>query len=180
MTWQPGFADDEVLRRRHALAADVRDELSAAGLPVAAESSTLGAGVLVEVDPLDDESGGGVVVSWKTHFMLRSAAMDALMDPVVEVMVVDLRRLHPRSGPDRLRYGLARDGVDPVPSRAAIGPATTRGSAWPRGTGRAGHLPAGVRTPTVRGLPRTTTAPISHDSSSFHVSTSPRGDQETT
>lgn len=80
MTWQPGFADDEVLRRRHALAADVRDELSAAGLPVVAESSTLGAGVLVKVDPLDDESGGGVVVNWNTHFMLRSAAMDALSE----------------------------------------------------------------------------------------------------
>ena len=84
MAWQPGFADDEVLRRRHALAADVRDELSVAGLPVVAESSTLGstigAGVLVEVDPLDDESGGGVVVNWKAHFVLRSAAMDALSE----------------------------------------------------------------------------------------------------
>ncbi|MFI0357311.1 hypothetical protein [Actinomadura sp. 9N407] len=80
MTWQPELADDEVLRRRRVLAADVRDELSAAGLPVAAESSTLGTGVLVEIDPLDDESGGGVVVDWKTHFMLRSAAMDALSE----------------------------------------------------------------------------------------------------
>ncbi len=79
MTWQPNRADDEVLRRRHALAADVRDELSAAGLPVVADRSTLGTGALVEVDPLDDESGG-VVVDWNTHFMLRSAAMDALSE----------------------------------------------------------------------------------------------------
>lgn len=48
------------------------------------------------------------------------------MDPVVEVMLVDLRRLHPQWGPDRLRYRLARDGVDPVPSRAAIGRALRR------------------------------------------------------
>ncbi|MFI7675215.1 hypothetical protein [Actinophytocola sp. NPDC049390] len=77
MTWQPDLADDEVLRRRHTLAANVRDDLSAAGLPIVAESATLGTGVLVEVDPLDDESGG-VIVDWTTHFMLRSAATDAL------------------------------------------------------------------------------------------------------
>jgi transposase InsO family protein len=44
----------------------------------------------------------------------------------VEVVLVDLRRLHPGWGPDRLRYRLVRDGVDPAPSRAAIGRALRR------------------------------------------------------
>jgi transposase InsO family protein len=48
------------------------------------------------------------------------------MDPAIEVVLVDLRRLHPQWGPDRLRYRLARDGVAPVPSRAAIGRALRR------------------------------------------------------
>lgn len=48
------------------------------------------------------------------------------MDPAVEVVLVDLRRLHPGWGPDRLRYRLVGAGVDPVPSRAAIGRALRR------------------------------------------------------
>jgi transposase InsO family protein len=48
------------------------------------------------------------------------------MDSAVEVRLVELRGLHPGWGPDRLRYRLAREGVDPVPSRAAIGRALGR------------------------------------------------------
>jgi transposase InsO family protein len=48
------------------------------------------------------------------------------MDPVVEVRLVELRFLHPGWGADRLAYRLAREGFDPVPSRAAIGRALVR------------------------------------------------------
>ncbi len=48
------------------------------------------------------------------------------MDPAVEVRLVELRGLHPGWGPDRLRYRLQREGVEPVPSRAAIGRALAR------------------------------------------------------
>jgi transposase len=48
------------------------------------------------------------------------------MDPVVEVRLVELRGLHPGWGPDRLRYRLQREGVGPLPSRAAIGRALAR------------------------------------------------------
>jgi transposase InsO family protein len=48
------------------------------------------------------------------------------MEPAVEVRLVELRGLHPGWGPDRLRYRLAREGVDPLPSRAAIARALVR------------------------------------------------------
>lgn len=48
------------------------------------------------------------------------------MAPAVEVRLVELRGLHPGWGPDRLRYRLMREGVDPLPSRAAIGRALAR------------------------------------------------------
>ena len=48
------------------------------------------------------------------------------MEPAVEVRLVELRGLHPGWGPDRLRYRLLREGVDPLPSRAAIGRALAR------------------------------------------------------
>ena len=48
------------------------------------------------------------------------------MDAGVEVRLVELRGLHPGWGPDRLAYRLAKEGFDPVPSRAAIGRALTR------------------------------------------------------
>jgi hypothetical protein len=48
------------------------------------------------------------------------------MDPAVEVRLVELRGLHPGWGADRLRYRLEREGVDPLPSRAAIGRALIR------------------------------------------------------
>ena len=48
------------------------------------------------------------------------------MDPAVEVRLVELRSLHPGWGADRLGYRLAREGFEPVPSRAAIGRALVR------------------------------------------------------
>ena len=49
------------------------------------------------------------------------------MDPAVEVRLMELRGLHPGWGADRLRYRLEREGVDPLPSRAAIGGALVHG-----------------------------------------------------
>ncbi len=48
------------------------------------------------------------------------------MDPAVEVRLVELRGLHPGWGPDRLLYRLGREGVEPLPSRAAVGRALVR------------------------------------------------------
>jgi hypothetical protein len=48
------------------------------------------------------------------------------MDPAVEVRLTELRGLHPGWGADRLRYRLSREGVEPLPSRAAIGRALVR------------------------------------------------------
>jgi transposase InsO family protein len=48
------------------------------------------------------------------------------MDAAVEVRLVELRGLHPGWGPDRLAYRLAKEGFEPVPSRAAIGRALAR------------------------------------------------------
>ncbi|GLY87822.1 hypothetical protein [Actinoallomurus iriomotensis] len=80
MTWTPAPADAEVLARRTALATAVREDLAAAGLVVVPHDGipSVGAGAHVHVDTLDDESGGGVFVEWKVHFVLSSAAMDAL------------------------------------------------------------------------------------------------------
>jgi len=48
------------------------------------------------------------------------------MPAAVEVRLVELREAHPAWGPDRLRYRLEREGVDPLPSRAAVGRALAR------------------------------------------------------
>ena len=48
------------------------------------------------------------------------------MDPSVQVRLVELRQAHPGWGPDRLLHRLAREGVDPMPSRAAVGRALSR------------------------------------------------------
>jgi transposase InsO family protein len=50
----------------------------------------------------------------------RPASCPHQMPAAVEAMVVAMRRAHPAWGPDRMRWQLARDGVDPVPSRSAI------------------------------------------------------------
>jgi transposase InsO family protein len=68
------------------------------------------------------EGGLGALVD-RSH---RPRSCPHQMDPAVEVRLVELRGLHPGWGADRLRYRLAREGVDPVPSRAAIGRALAR------------------------------------------------------
>ena len=56
----------------------------------------------------------------------RPARCPHQMSAAVEVRLVDLRRLHPGWGADRLRYRLAREGWEPLPSRAAVGRALVR------------------------------------------------------
>jgi transposase InsO family protein len=48
------------------------------------------------------------------------------MAPAVEARVAELRQAHPTWGPDRLRNRLEREGVGPLPSRAAVGRALDR------------------------------------------------------
>ena len=48
------------------------------------------------------------------------------MDPGVQVRLVERRQAHPGWGPDRLLHRLAREGVDRLPSRAAVGRALSR------------------------------------------------------
>jgi transposase InsO family protein len=50
----------------------------------------------------------------------RPASCPHQMPPVVEATVVAMRRAHPAWGPDRIRWQLARDGVDPVPGRSSV------------------------------------------------------------
>jgi hypothetical protein len=80
--WMPARADAEVLAKRAELARAVRDDLAAAGLPLAPQEvdRTFAVGASVYVDQLDDESGGGVVVAWSAHWVLVAAAMDALSE----------------------------------------------------------------------------------------------------
>jgi transposase InsO family protein len=42
------------------------------------------------------------------------------MGPVLEATVVAMRRAHPAWGPDRIRWQLERDGVDPLPGRTSV------------------------------------------------------------
>jgi hypothetical protein len=80
--WTPAQADAEVQAKRAELARAVRDDLAAAGLPLAPQEvdRTFAVEASVYVDPLDEESGGGVVVAWSAHWVLVAAAMDALSE----------------------------------------------------------------------------------------------------
>lgn len=49
----------------------------------------------------------------------RPASCPHQMLPVLEASVVGMRRAHPAWGPDRIRWQLARDGVDLVPGRSS-------------------------------------------------------------
>ncbi|MFJ4409148.1 hypothetical protein [Streptomyces sp. NPDC088910] len=65
---------DQTMAAMRRLAAQVRDELELAGLPVAAGGHRLVArGAQVEIDALDDDDPG-VVVSWRPHPSLAVAA----------------------------------------------------------------------------------------------------------
>ncbi|MER8090703.1 hypothetical protein ABTZ57_37910 [Streptomyces sp. NPDC094048] len=71
-------AGAEVVAERERIAARVRDELVAAGLPVVASglNRVLSQGVEVTVDPFDDDAGG-VSVSWSSSPRLQSCVMRA-------------------------------------------------------------------------------------------------------
>jgi hypothetical protein len=85
----PADAAAEVLAKHAELARAVRDDLPAAGLPLALQEvdRTFAVGASVWVDPLHDESGGGVVVDWSAHWVLVAAAMDALSEGRVDLLV---------------------------------------------------------------------------------------------
>jgi transposase len=69
-------------------------------------------------------AGGGLeALADRSH---RPRSCPHQMNPAVEVRLVELRGLHPGWGPDRLRYRLQREGIEPLPSRAAIGRALSR------------------------------------------------------
>lgn len=69
-------AGAEVLAERERIAARVRDELVAAGLPVVASglSPVLSQGAEVTVDPFDDDIGG-VSVAWRSSPQLRNCVL---------------------------------------------------------------------------------------------------------
>jgi transposase InsO family protein len=69
------------------------------------------------------EAGGLEGLADRSH---RPLTCPHQMDPGVEVALVELRQAHPGWGPDRLLYRLGRDGVQPLPSRAAVGRALSR------------------------------------------------------
>jgi transposase InsO family protein len=69
-------------------------------------------------------AGGGLEgLAPRSH---RPVSCPHQMAAVVEVRLVELRRLHPGWGADRLRYRLEREGCDRLPSRAAVSRALVR------------------------------------------------------
>jgi len=74
---RPRRAEAETLRRREAVAWEVRTQLAAAGLPIQAEGlgAEVGSGVDVVVDPMDDITGTGVHVGWDTAPVLGTAVL---------------------------------------------------------------------------------------------------------
>ena len=70
------------------------------------------------------EDGGVVNLDDRTS---RPWSCPHQMDPVIESRVLTLRDEHPVWGPDRIRYELQQDDVDPVPSRSGIYRALVRG-----------------------------------------------------
>ncbi|MFG1808270.1 hypothetical protein [Streptomyces sp. NPDC049040] len=75
----------EVLAERERIAARVRDELVAAGLPVVAPglNPVLAQGVEVTVDPFDD-AAGGVSVGWKSSPRLQSCVLRAVKHSLLD------------------------------------------------------------------------------------------------
>jgi transposase InsO family protein len=69
-------------------------------------------------------AGGGLeALADRSH---RPASCPHQMDAGVEARLAELRQLHRTWGPDRLLNRLEREGVDPLPSRAAVGRALDR------------------------------------------------------
>jgi hypothetical protein len=80
MVWEIGPADEETMKRRQVLARSVKEDLAVAGLPIAPDDLLFGpAGVKVTVDVMHDEHGGAVSVEWQAHYILRTAAMTAVI-----------------------------------------------------------------------------------------------------
>jgi transposase InsO family protein len=63
------------------------------------------------------ERGGLAALAERSH---RPSSCPHQTDAEVEAAICELRREHPGWGPRRIEHQLARDGVDPVPSRSAI------------------------------------------------------------
>jgi transposase InsO family protein len=94
------------------------------GVPITAVAEKHGVSRQTVHSWLSRYAGGGLeALADRSH---RPRSCPHQMDPAVEVRLVELRGLHPGWGADRLGYRLAREGVDPVPSRAAIGRALLR------------------------------------------------------
>jgi transposase InsO family protein len=68
-------------------------------------------------------AGGLEALAARSH---RPASCPHQMDAGVEARVAEIRQQHPAWGPDRLLNRLEREGVDPLPSRAAVGRALDR------------------------------------------------------
>jgi hypothetical protein len=81
MVREIGPADEETMNRRRILARSVKEDLAVAGLPIAPDDLLFGpAGVSVTVDVMHDEDGGAVSVEWQAHYVLRTAAMFAVLE----------------------------------------------------------------------------------------------------
>jgi transposase InsO family protein len=94
------------------------------GVPVTAVAEKHGVSRQAVHAWLSRYAGGGLeALADRSH---RPRSCPHQMDPAVEVRLVELRGLHPGWGPDRLLYRLAREGVDPLPSRAAVARALVR------------------------------------------------------
>ncbi len=63
------------------------------------------------------EAGGLAALADRSH---RPASCPHQIAPEVEALVCELWRQHPGWGPRRIEHHLARQGSDPVPSRASI------------------------------------------------------------
>ena len=94
------------------------------GMPVTVVAQKHGVSRQTVHSWLSHYAGGGLEALVDRSHRPRSCPHQ--MDAAVEVRLVELRSLHPGWGPDRLRYRLEREGIEPVPSRAAIARALVR------------------------------------------------------
>jgi transposase InsO family protein len=63
------------------------------------------------------QTGGLAALADRSH---RPASCPHQTDPEIEAAICELRRLHPGWGPRRIEHQLAREGLEPAPSRSAI------------------------------------------------------------
>jgi transposase InsO family protein len=63
------------------------------------------------------EGGGLAALADRSH---KPASCPHQIDPQIEALVCELRRMHPGWGPRRIEHELGRRGVDPIPSRSSI------------------------------------------------------------